>query len=230
MPLWRGFPGGASSKEPAQEPAYQYGRDKRHLWIPGLGRSPGEGYGNALHYSCLENPHGQRSLAGYSPWRGRVRYNWNNWACMPLWKAEGQREREGGRYKWKEGREEERKERKQNKINNIKTGENAVFQIEESLLFLCVGRSYTLWNPQPLPLFWQFPNLHYQPVKDYEELVVLTCLQDHKLGYYIHGCWQKTLGSETKDLNAHSTAKWVSFMFMPGLFSPCKSMGHCFKV
>ena len=37
--------------------------------IPGSGRSPGEGYdGNPLQYSCLENPHGQRSLAGYSPW------------------------------------------------------------------------------------------------------------------------------------------------------------------
>ena len=36
--------------------------------IPGLGRSPGEGHGNPLQYSCLENPHGQRSLAGYSPW------------------------------------------------------------------------------------------------------------------------------------------------------------------
>ena len=36
--------------------------------IPGLGSSPGEGHGNPLQYSCLENPHGQRSLAGYSPW------------------------------------------------------------------------------------------------------------------------------------------------------------------
>ena len=36
--------------------------------IPGLGRSPGEVHGNPLQYSCLENPHGQRSLAGYSPW------------------------------------------------------------------------------------------------------------------------------------------------------------------
>ena len=36
--------------------------------IPGLGRSPGGGHGNPLHYSCLENPHGQRSLEGYSPW------------------------------------------------------------------------------------------------------------------------------------------------------------------
>ena len=36
--------------------------------IPGWGRSPGGGCGNPLQYSCLENPHGQRSLAGYSPW------------------------------------------------------------------------------------------------------------------------------------------------------------------
>ena len=36
--------------------------------IPGSGRSPGEGKGNPLQYSCLENPYGHRSLAGYSPW------------------------------------------------------------------------------------------------------------------------------------------------------------------
>ena len=31
--------------------------DVRHMGlIPGLGRSPGEGNGNALQYSCLENP------------------------------------------------------------------------------------------------------------------------------------------------------------------------------
>ena len=36
--------------------------------IPGLGRSPGGGNGNRLQYSCLENPHGQRGLVGYSPW------------------------------------------------------------------------------------------------------------------------------------------------------------------
>ena len=33
-----------------------------------LERSPGEGNGNPLQYCCLENPHGQRSLADYSPW------------------------------------------------------------------------------------------------------------------------------------------------------------------
>ena len=36
--------------------------------IPRLGRSPGGGPGNPLQYSCLENPHGQRSLAGYRLW------------------------------------------------------------------------------------------------------------------------------------------------------------------
>ena len=36
--------------------------------VLGLGRSPGGGHGNPLQYSWLENPHGQRSLAGYSPW------------------------------------------------------------------------------------------------------------------------------------------------------------------
>ena len=42
--------------------------------IPGLGRSPGEGKGNPFRYSCLKKSHGQRSLAGYSPW-GRQESN-----------------------------------------------------------------------------------------------------------------------------------------------------------
>ena len=37
--------------------------------IRGLGRSFGEGIGYPLQYSCLENSHGQKSLAGYSPLR-----------------------------------------------------------------------------------------------------------------------------------------------------------------
>ena len=36
--------------------------------IPGWGRSPKGGTGNTLQYSCLENLHGQRRLADYSPW------------------------------------------------------------------------------------------------------------------------------------------------------------------
>ena len=57
---FRGFPGGSDGKETACN-AGDLGS------IPGLGRSPGGGHGNPLQYSCLENPHGQRSLAGYSP-------------------------------------------------------------------------------------------------------------------------------------------------------------------
>ena len=30
--------------------------------------NPGEGNGNPLQYSCLENPMDRESLAGYSPW------------------------------------------------------------------------------------------------------------------------------------------------------------------
>ena len=55
------FPGGSDGKETACN-AGDLGL------TPGLGRSPGGGNGNPLQYSCLENPHGQRSLAGYSPW------------------------------------------------------------------------------------------------------------------------------------------------------------------
>ena len=36
--------------------------------ISGLGRFPGGRHGNLLQYSHLENPIGQRSLVGYSPW------------------------------------------------------------------------------------------------------------------------------------------------------------------
>ena len=42
----------------------------RETWVGSLGWEDPleEGIVNTLQYSCLENPHGQRSLAGYSPW------------------------------------------------------------------------------------------------------------------------------------------------------------------
>ena len=44
--------------------------------IPGSGRSPGEGTGNPLQYSCLENAMDRRSLVGYHPWGWkRVEHN-----------------------------------------------------------------------------------------------------------------------------------------------------------
>ena len=56
-----GFPGGSDGEESACN-AGDLGS------IPGAGRSPGEGNGNPLLYSFLENPHGQKSLADPSLW------------------------------------------------------------------------------------------------------------------------------------------------------------------
>ena len=55
------FPGSSAGKESACNAGDQG-------LISGLGRAPGRGQGNPLQYSCLEIPHGQRSLTGYSPW------------------------------------------------------------------------------------------------------------------------------------------------------------------
>ena len=64
------FPGGSDGKASA------YNVGDLGL-IPGLGSSPGGGHGNPLPYFCLENPHGQRCLAGYSPWGSqRIGHNW----------------------------------------------------------------------------------------------------------------------------------------------------------
>ena len=58
-----GFPGGSVVKDPP----VNAGDTRDAGCIPGSGRSPAAGC-NPLQYSCLENPHGQRSLVGYSPW------------------------------------------------------------------------------------------------------------------------------------------------------------------
>ena len=49
--MYVGFPGGSDGKESACSAG-----DERS--IPGSGRSSGEGNGNPLQYSCLENPMG----------------------------------------------------------------------------------------------------------------------------------------------------------------------------
>ena len=59
--IFLSFPGGSVVKNP---PANVADVDL----ISSLGRSPGEGNGNPLQYSCLGNPTGQRSPVGYSPW------------------------------------------------------------------------------------------------------------------------------------------------------------------
>ena len=59
--ITKGFSGGSGGKEFASNLG-DLGS------IPESRRSAGGGHGNPLQYSCLENPRGQRSLAGYSPW------------------------------------------------------------------------------------------------------------------------------------------------------------------
>ena len=59
--ILQGFPGGSDGKASACNVG-DLGS------IPGLGRSPGEGNGNPLQYSCLENPMDWGAWAGYSPW------------------------------------------------------------------------------------------------------------------------------------------------------------------
>ena len=62
-------------------PFHRSGCHSTPVWIPwvtwqipigyfthGSVYAPGGGHGNPHQYSCLEDPHGQRSLAGYSPW------------------------------------------------------------------------------------------------------------------------------------------------------------------
>ena len=57
-----GFPGGSVGKESTCN-AGDLGS------VPGLGRSPGGGgHSNPPQYSCLENPHGERSLGGTPQW------------------------------------------------------------------------------------------------------------------------------------------------------------------
>ena len=58
MPVFLGFPGDSDGKQST----WNVGDPGS---FPELGRSPGEGPGNPLQYSGVENPHGQRSLAGY---------------------------------------------------------------------------------------------------------------------------------------------------------------------
>ena len=54
-----GFPGHSDSKESTYN---------RETWVRPLGWEDPLEEGMATHSSCLENHHGQRSLARYSPW------------------------------------------------------------------------------------------------------------------------------------------------------------------
>ena len=89
-----GFPGGSDSKESTC--------NVRDLdLISGSGRSPGGGHDNLLQYSCLENPHGQRCLAGFRP-RGHKESAMTEWLAQhKVWKkkvSQGRKPFEGWSY------------------------------------------------------------------------------------------------------------------------------------
>ena len=74
--VWQdpGFPRGTSNNELTFQ---WHKRDIRDAGsIPGLGRSPGEGHGNTLQYSCLENP------VDREPWQATVHRVTKSWKWL----------------------------------------------------------------------------------------------------------------------------------------------------
>ena len=74
LQVGKGFPGSSVVKEPVPPklPANYGGTGS----IPGLGRSPEEGSGYLLQYSCLGNPMDRGAWQSYSPWgHKRVGYD-----------------------------------------------------------------------------------------------------------------------------------------------------------
>ena len=90
MRLQLGFPGGASSKEPA----CQCRKPKRCRLDPGSGRSPGGGDSNPLQYSWLENPmdrgawwatvHGVTSSQMQLNWLSMHTCTWEPTVTLPI--------------------------------------------------------------------------------------------------------------------------------------------------
>ena len=64
MAQWNRFAGSFPGGSEVKASAYNAGDSGL---IPGVGRSPGEGNGNPLQYSCLKNPTDGGRLVGYSP-------------------------------------------------------------------------------------------------------------------------------------------------------------------
>ena len=74
------FPGGASG----EELAYQCRRHKRCGLDPWVGEIPLRRAWQPTPVFLPGESHGQRSLAGYSPWGRRVGHDWNDLACSLL--------------------------------------------------------------------------------------------------------------------------------------------------
>ena len=75
-PYVRGFPGGSVVKNPFANA----GDSGSTSLIPGLGRSPGEGTGNPLQYSCLENSMDTRACRATICGVTKSWTQWRKWA------------------------------------------------------------------------------------------------------------------------------------------------------
>ena len=116
---------------------------------PGLRRSPGEGNGNPLQYSCLENPHGQRNLEDYSPWDGRVRHDWSNLANTHAYVGEC------GCWPYVK----ERKVKSLSRVQPFATPWTVAYQAPLSMGF----SRQEYWSGLPCPCPGDLPNLGIEP-------------------------------------------------------------------
>ena len=73
-----GFPGGAVVKNPPTN----VGDVRDTGLIPGWGRSPGGRNCNPIQYSLPGQFHGQKSLAGYSPWGSKESNTTEHGTCF----------------------------------------------------------------------------------------------------------------------------------------------------
>ena len=75
-----GFPGGSEGKASACRAGHPGS-------IPGPGRSPGEGNGNPLQYSCLENPKNEEAWQAtvHGVVKDRTRLSSFTFACRPMY-------------------------------------------------------------------------------------------------------------------------------------------------
>ena len=76
--ITEGFPGGSDGKESACNAGYPG-------LIPGLGRSAGEGNGNPLQYSCLENSKDRGAWWSTVHGSQRVGHNWATLTLSHIW-------------------------------------------------------------------------------------------------------------------------------------------------
>ena len=60
-------------------------QSRRHDSIPGSGRSPGEGNGNPLYYSCLGNPIDRGGWWATVHGAAKSQEQLNNWVCLSIY-------------------------------------------------------------------------------------------------------------------------------------------------